>query len=106
VRCLVTSFGIKLGKLGTHEELLVVQRVNTKAVTRHRTPNSAHNQSVIRKLNSLRQSRRIARVFNVMSDVSEERPARLQLLDVFQCFIHPQMSRMLVESQTVKHQNV
>src|SRR5437867_4301994 len=63
-------------------------------------------QSVISKLDSVRQERGITCVFHIMSNVREIGAARLKLFDVLERSIHPQMSRVFFEAQTVEYKHV
>src|SRR5689334_4055006 len=63
-------------------------------------------QSVVSKLDASRQARRIASVLDVVSDMSKESPARLQLVHIAERFINPQMCRVFSETQTIEHEHV
>src|ERR1700737_2333591 len=65
-----------------------------------------HHQSVVSKLNSIWQPRGIPLVLDVVRNVCKVSAARFQFLHVLQSLINPQMSRVLLEAQTVKHQYV
>src|SRR2546422_667948 len=66
----------------------------------------SYNQSVVRPLNCRRQSRGIALVLHVMRDMSQVSSSWLQLFNVLERFVHPEMSWMFLKSQAVKHKDV
>src|SRR5689334_907183 len=45
-------------------------------------------------------------MLDVVSDMSKEGPARLQLVHVAQSFVDPEMRRMFPETQAIKHEHV
>jgi hypothetical protein len=63
-------------------------------------------QSIVSKLNSCRQSGGVARMLDVVGDMSKESSAWLQLVDIRERFINPQVRRMFSKAQAVKHKRV
>src|SRR5881409_1568692 len=57
-------------------------------------------------MNSLRQQCRVAFVLYVVGDVREESALGLQLFNILERALEPQMRFMRADSETVKHQNV
>src|SRR5258705_6316259 len=66
----------------------------------------SYYKPVVCPLNTRRQSRRVARVLHVVSDMSQVSASGFDLLDVLECFVQPKVRWVLFESQAVKHKHV
>src|SRR6185503_4784428 len=65
-----------------------------------------HDKSVIRPLDTIRQTGRITFVLYIVSDVSQVSATRPDLRDVFECSIQPQMRWMFLKAQAIEYQHV
>ena len=72
-------------------------------------PHSAfiiYYKSVIRPLNSVRQSCRVAFMFDVVGNVSEVSATRLNPGDVLKRLIEPEMSWVFLEAKAIEHEHI
>src|SRR5437588_10745907 len=72
----------------------------------HHSSLITYYQPVVSPLDSTWQQRRVSRVLDVVRDVREVSPARLQLFDVRERALQPEVRRVRSDAEAVEHERV